>query len=142
MVKKFLPYLRYLLIINLLPILKKKRIFLTPFLQNNTRRFQAVVSCLIKYHIWQRTAIKPCFDKGDVIKLIKALDASKHMVMIKTFVFFKKRNLLSRHHSGFRPGGSCTYQLLAITNNIFLSFGSSHSLEIRGVFLDYIKSFR
>ena len=36
-------YLCFLLIINLLPIFKKERMFLTIFLQNNARRLQAVV---------------------------------------------------------------------------------------------------
>ena len=45
--------------------------FSTLFLQNNARRFQAVVSCLRNYHIRQRTLL------SDIIKLIKALDVSK-----------------------------------------------------------------
>ena len=49
--------------------------------------------------------------------------------------------MLSKHQSGFRPGDSCIYQLLAITHYIFLSFDSSPSLEIRGVFLDISKAF-
>ena len=47
--------------------------------------------------------------------------------------------MLSKHQSGFRPGDSCIYQLLAITHYIFLSFDSSPSLEIRGV--DISKAF-
>ena len=49
--------------------------------------------------------------------------------------------MLSKHQSGFRPGDSCIYQLLAITHDIFLSFDSSSSLETRGVFLDISKAF-
>ena len=45
------------------------------------------------------------------------------------------------HQSGFRPGDSCIYQLLAITHDIFLNFDSSPSLETRGVFLDISKAF-
>ena len=48
-------YLRCLLIINLLQIFRKKVMFLTLILQNNAHRSQAVVSCLRKYHIWQKT---------------------------------------------------------------------------------------
>ena len=50
---------------------------LTLFTQNNTRRFQAAVSCLWKYHVWQSTVFNLCFGKSDVIKLIKDLDVSK-----------------------------------------------------------------
>ena len=49
--------------------------------------------------------------------------------------------MLSKHQSGFRPGDSCIYQLLAITHDISLSFVSSPSLEPRGVFLDISKAF-
>ena len=49
--------------------------------------------------------------------------------------------MLSKHQSGFRPGDSCIYQLLAITHDIFLSFDSSPSLETCGVFLDISKAF-
>ena len=48
--KKLPIYICVLLIINLLPSFKKKRMFLTNFLQNNTRRLQAVVSVLREYH--------------------------------------------------------------------------------------------
>ena len=49
--------------------------------------------------------------------------------------------MLSKHQSGFRPGNSCIYQLLAIRHDIFLSFDSSPSLETCGVFLDISKAF-
>ena len=49
--------------------------------------------------------------------------------------------MLSKHQSGFRPGDSCIYQLLAIRHDIFLSFDSGPSLETRGVFLDVSKAF-
>ena len=52
--KKVSIYLCFLLIIRLLPILKKERMFLTISLQNNARRLQAVVyfriSCI--YFLW------------------------------------------------------------------------------------------
>ena len=49
--------------------------------------------------------------------------------------------MLSKHQSGFRPGDSCIYQLLAITHDIFLNFDSSPSLEDHGIFLDISKVF-
>ena len=49
--------------------------------------------------------------------------------------------MLSKHQSGFRPGDSCIYQLLAIRHDIFLSFDSGPSLDTRGVFLDISKAF-
>ena len=55
--------------------------------------------------------------------------------------FFQDKNLLSKHQSSFRPGESCIYQLLAITHDIFSSFGCNPTLETRGVFLDIFKAF-
>ena len=65
----------------------------------------------------------------------------KKLIFNELFAFFEKRNLLSKHQSGFRPGNSFIYQMLAITHDIFLSFDSSPSLETRGVFLDISKAF-
>ena len=65
----------------------------------------------------------------------------KKLIFNELFAFFEKRNLLSKHQSGFRPGNSFIYQMLAITHDIFLSFDSSPSLETRGVFLDISKTF-
>ena len=42
---------------------------------------------------------------------------------------------------GFRPSDSCTYQLLAVTHDIFSSFDYNPFLETSGVFLDIAKAF-
>ena len=42
---------------------------------------------------------------------------------------------------GFFPGGSCIYQLLAITHDIFSSFDCNPTLDTHGVFLDISKAF-
>ena len=63
------------------------------------------------------------------------------LIFNELFALFEKRNLLSKHQSGFRPGDSCIYHLFAITHDIFLSFDSSPSLQTRGVFLDISKAF-
>ena len=52
---------------------------------------------------------------------------------------FSKNNLISPKHSGFRPGDSCTNQLLSIAHKILSAFHDSH--EVRGVFLDISKAF-
>ena len=57
------------------------------------------------------------------------------------FKFFEDKNLLSKHQSGFRPGDSCIYQLLAFTRDIFSGFDCNPTLETRGVFLDISKGF-
>ena len=72
---------------------------------------------------------------GDLLRKFEKL------IFNELFTFFKKRNLLSKHQSGFHSGDSYIYQLLAITHDIFLSFDSNPSLETRGVFLDISKAF-
>ena len=55
------------------------------------------------------------------------------------FEFFIENELISPNQSGFKPGDSCTNQLLAITHEIYKSF--DESFEVRGVFLDISKAF-
>ena len=47
------------------------------------------------------------------------------------FTFFTDNNLISPNQSGFRPGGSCVNQLIAITREIYRSFDDG--FEERGV---------
>ena len=50
-----------------------------------------------------------------------------------------ENNLISENQSGFKPGNSCTYQLLSIAHEIYNSFDESY--EVRGVFLDISQAF-
>ena len=63
------------------------------------------------------------------------------LILNELFKFFEDKNLLSKHQSGFCPGDSCIYQLLAITHDIFPRFNSNPTLETRGMFLDISKVF-
>ena len=47
--------------------------------------------------------------------------------------FFSENDLISLKQSGFRPGDSCTNQLLSIAHEILAAFDDCH--EVRGVFL-------
>ena len=55
------------------------------------------------------------------------------------FKFFIENELISSNQSGFKPGDSCTNQLLAITHEMYKSFDKG--FEIRGVFLAISKAF-
>ena len=55
------------------------------------------------------------------------------------FLFFSENNLISPKESGFRPGYSCTNQLLSIPHEILSAFYDGH--EVRGVFLNLSKAF-
>ena len=50
-------------------------------------------------------------------------------------------NLISKNQSGFRPGDSCTNQLLSLINEIHRAFDDKNCLEIRSVCLDMSKAF-
>ena len=55
------------------------------------------------------------------------------------FKFFIASELISPNQSGFKPGDSCTNQLLLITHEIYKSF--DEGFEVKGVFLDISKRF-
>ena len=52
---------------------------------------------------------------------------------------FIENDLISQNQSGFKPGDSCTNQLISITHEINQSF--DNGLEVRRVFLDISKAF-
>ena len=56
-----------------------------------------------------------------------------------TLSFFSENNLILRKQSSFRPGDSCTNQLLSIAHEILSAFDDGH--QVRGVFLDTSKAF-
>ena len=55
------------------------------------------------------------------------------------FKFSTENNLISQNQPGFKPGSSCTNQLLSITRQIYKSFDGDH--EVRSLFLDMSKDF-
>ena len=64
---------------------------------------------------------------------------SKGLCSTKCLNFFITNNLISSNQSGFKPGDSCTNQLLSITHDIYKAFDDG--LEVRSVFLDISKAF-
>ena len=55
------------------------------------------------------------------------------------FKFFTENSLISQNQSGFKPGDSCTNQLLSITHQIYKPFDDGY--EIWSFFLDMSKGF-
>ena len=55
------------------------------------------------------------------------------------FSFFSENDLISPKQSRFKPGDSCTNQLLSIAHEILSAFDDGH--EVRGVFLDISRAF-
>ena len=61
------------------------------------------------------------------------------LIFNEMFKFFVENELISPNQSGFKLGGSCGNQILAITHEIYKSFDDG--FEARGVFLDISKAF-
>ena len=98
---------------------------------------------------WKKSNVVPTFKKGDKKCIKNYLLFSLLPVCGKVFepllynnlfsFFFSENDLLSPKQSGFRPGDSCTNQLLSIAHEILSAFDNSH--EVRGAFLDISKAF-
>ena len=53
------------------------------------------------------------------------------------FVFLKENKLLNSEQSGFTENGSCIYQLVSVTHNIFEAFDTNSLLQVRRAFVDF-----
>ena len=63
------------------------------------------------------------------------------LICNEIYFFLDREKLLNAYQSGFQPFGTCVNQLLTITHEIFSSFDSNPSLEVRSIFLDISKAF-
>ena len=97
---------------------------------------------------WKKANVVPTFKKGDkqCIKNYRPVSllpvcgkVFERLLYNKMFSFFLENDLISPKQSGFRPGDSCTNQLLSIAHEILSAFDDGH--EVRGVFLDISKAF-
>ena len=60
----------------------------------------------------------------------------ERLIYNSLFEYFIENDLISPNQSGFKPGNSCTNQLISITDEIYQSFDDG--FEVRCVFLKYI----
>ena len=63
----------------------------------------------------------------------------ERLIYNSLFEYFIENDLISPNQSGFKPGDSCTHQLISIMHEICRSFDDG--FEVRGVFLDISKAF-
>ena len=63
----------------------------------------------------------------------------ERLIYNRMFDFFTENELTSHNQSGFKPGDSCSSQLLCIIHDIYQSLDDI--LETRGVFRDILKVF-
>ena len=99
---------------------------------------------------WKRANVTPVHKKNDKQIIGNYRPISLLPVLSKVFekIIFKhiynhliSNNLISKHQSGFRPGDSCTNQLLSLINDIHCAFNDKNCLEVRSVYLDMSKAF-
>ena len=97
---------------------------------------------------WKKANFVPTFKKGDKQCTKKYRPVSilpvcgkvfEQLIFNNMFSFFQENDLKSPKQSGFRPGDSCTNQLLSSKYEILSVFDDSH--EVRGIFLDISKAF-
>ena len=62
----------------------------------------------------------------------------ERLIYNSLFEYFIQNDSISPYQSGFKPGDSCTNQLISITHDIYQSFDDG--FEVRGVFLDMSKA--
>ena len=99
---------------------------------------------------WKKANIIPIHKKGDKMniknyRLISLLPICgklfEKVIFNSLYKYYESNNILNINQSGFRSGDSCINQLINITHDVFQSFDSNPSLEVRGVFLDISKAF-
>ena len=99
---------------------------------------------------WKKANIVPIHKKSDkqllqIYRPVSLLPICgkffERIIFNDLFKYFKEKNLLPPHQSGFIPGDSCVQQLIAIIHEIYKSYDCSPSLEVLSVFLDISKAF-
>ena len=99
---------------------------------------------------WKKANVTPIHKKNDKqivtnyrpISLLPILSKVYEKIIFKNiYLFLTSNNLISKNQSGFRPGDSCTNQLVSLVNDIHKAFDNQNCLEVRSVFLDMSKAF-
>ena len=97
---------------------------------------------------WKEANVTPAHTKNDKQIISNYRPISLLPIVAKVFerIIFKNlynyliaNNLLTSNQSGFRPGDSCTNQLLSLVHEIHESFDKG--FEVRSIYLDMSKAF-
>ena len=99
---------------------------------------------------WKEANVTPVHKKNDKQLISNYRPISLLPVLAKVFerIIFKhmynhliSNDLITKNQSGFRPGDSCTNQLLSLVHDIHTAFDHRNCLEVRSVYLDMSKAF-
>ena len=63
----------------------------------------------------------------------------ERLIYNSLFEYFIENDLISPNQTGFKPGDSCTNQVISIMHEMYQSFDDG--FEVRGDFLDISKAF-
>ena len=97
---------------------------------------------------WKMANVVPVHKKSDkqilknyrpVSLLLICGKVFEFLIYNSLFEYFIGNDLISPNQSGFKPGDSCTNQLIYITHEIYQSFDDG--FEVRSIFLDISKAF-
>ena len=112
--------------------------------------FQNILETGVFPDQWKMANVTPVHKKKDKQIIGNYRPISLLPILAKVFerLIFKhlynhliSNNLISKNQSGFRPGDSCTNQLLSLVNDIHAAFDDKNCLEVRSVYLDMSKAF-
>ena len=93
---------------------------------------------------WKRANVVPVHKKGskNIFKNYRPISLLpvcgkifEKCIYNSLYSYLESNDIFSKSQSGFRKGGSCISQLMAITHEIYSSFDAFPSSETRGVFL-------
>ena len=99
---------------------------------------------------WKEANVTPIHKKNDKqiitnyrpISLLPILSKVYEKIIFKNlYNYLTSNNLISSNQSGFRPGDSCSNQLLSLVHEIQKVFDDTSCLEVRSVYLDMSKAF-
>ena len=99
---------------------------------------------------WKEANVTPVHKKNDKqiisnyrpISLLPVLAKVYERIIFKNlYNYLISNNLITKNQSGFRPGDSCTNQLLSLVHDIHTAFDNRKCLEVRSAYLDMSKAF-
>ena len=100
--------------------------------------------------MWKLANVTPIFKKENkqLVKNYRPISLLpicgkilEKLIFNSLYFYLSSNNLITANQSGFRPGDSCSNQLLFLVNEIHKAFEDPKSLELRAVFLDISKAF-
>ena len=112
--------------------------------------FKNILQSSIYPEMWKLANVTPIFKKEDkqLVKNYRPISLLpicgkifEKLIFNSLYLYLSSNNLITSNQSGFRPGDSCSNQLLFLINEIHKAFENPKSLELRAVFLDISKAF-